>query len=95
MTFSKIFCTPLKFGICFYVSVGIARGRVFFYCSRGSKAVDSCKWAQMAPVDNNGELRRYEALLQTADLVVHHQELSDLFRELALRSARICRLRAG
>ena len=36
-------------------------------------------------VDNNGELRRYEALLQTADLVVHHQELPDLFRELALR----------
>jgi formate hydrogenlyase transcriptional activator len=36
-------------------------------------------------VDNSGELRRYEALLQTADLVVHHQELSDLFRELALR----------
>ncbi|MFI5071209.1 MAG: sigma 54-interacting transcriptional regulator [Terriglobales bacterium] len=35
-------------------------------------------------VDNNGELRRYEALLQTADLVVHHQELPDLFRELAL-----------
>ncbi len=36
-------------------------------------------------VDHNGELRRYEALLQTADLVVHHQELPDLFRELALR----------
>jgi formate hydrogenlyase transcriptional activator len=35
--------------------------------------------------DHNGELRRYEALLQTADLVVHHQELPDLFRELALR----------
>ncbi len=37
------------------------------------------------PVDPNGELRRYEALLQTADLVVHHQELPELFRELALR----------
>jgi formate hydrogenlyase transcriptional activator len=36
-------------------------------------------------VDHSGELRRYEALLQTADLVVHHQELSELFRELALR----------
>ena len=37
------------------------------------------------PFDHNGELRRYEALLQTADLVVHHQELPELFRELALR----------
>lgn len=36
-------------------------------------------------VDSNGEMRRYEALLQTADLVVHHQELPGLFRELALR----------
>ncbi|MGH9513198.1 MAG: sigma 54-interacting transcriptional regulator [Terriglobales bacterium] len=36
-------------------------------------------------LDHHGELRRYEALLQTADLVVHHQELPDLFRELALR----------
>ncbi len=35
--------------------------------------------------DSNGELRRYEALLQTADLVVHYQELPQLFRELALR----------
>jgi formate hydrogenlyase transcriptional activator len=37
------------------------------------------------PFDHSGELRRYEALLQTADLVVHHQELPELFRELALR----------
>lgn len=48
----------------------------------------SCGLVQMASnnlVDSNGEMRRYEALLQTADLVVHHQELPGLFRELALR----------
>ena len=34
-------------------------------------------------LDSNGELRRYETLLQMADLVVHHRGLAELFRELA------------
>ena len=31
---------------------------------------------------SNAELRRYEALLQMADLMVHHQDLEELFRKL-------------
>jgi len=44
--------------------------------------------AQMVPelqFDSDGELRRYETLLQMADLVVHHRGLAELFRELAER----------
>ena len=35
--------------------------------------------------DSNVELRRYEALLQMADLMVHHGSLGELFRELGDR----------
>jgi formate hydrogenlyase transcriptional activator len=35
--------------------------------------------------DSKAELRRYEALLQMADLMVHHGSLGELFRELADR----------
>jgi formate hydrogenlyase transcriptional activator len=35
--------------------------------------------------DSDGELRRYETLLQMADLVVHHRGLAELFRDLAKR----------
>jgi formate hydrogenlyase transcriptional activator len=34
---------------------------------------------------SNAELRRYEALLQMADLMVRHRDLAELFRELAAR----------
>jgi len=43
---------------------------------------------QMIPgtqVDSNGDLRRYETLLQMADLMVHHRSLPELFHELAER----------
>jgi hypothetical protein len=33
--------------------------------------------------DSDGDLRRYEALLEMADLVVHHRSVQDLFHELA------------
>ncbi len=39
--------------------------------------------------DSKAELRRYEALLQMADLMVHHGSLGELFRELADRLLRL------
>ncbi len=36
-------------------------------------------------VGSNSELRRYEALLQMADLMVHHQDLEELFHKLEER----------
>lgn len=41
--------------------------------------------ASDSSIEHDGELRRYEALLQTADLVTHHHELPELFRNLAIR----------
>jgi formate hydrogenlyase transcriptional activator len=38
--------------------------------------------------DSGPELRHYEALLQLADLMVHHQDLGELFSELAARLRR-------
>src|SRR4029077_10954667 len=35
--------------------------------------------------DSPRELRRYEALLEMADLMVHHRSLPELFHELAQR----------
>ena len=35
--------------------------------------------------DTNADLRRYEALLEMADLVVHHQSLPELFVAMAER----------
>jgi len=45
-----------------------------------------CRVVQTVPdshFGSNAELRRYEALLQMADLMVHHHDLGELFRELA------------
>lgn len=39
--------------------------------------------------DSDGDLRRYEALLEMADLVVHHRSVQDLFRELAGRLQKV------
>jgi formate hydrogenlyase transcriptional activator len=36
-------------------------------------------------IDSSNEVRRYEALLQMADLVVHHRNLGELFRQLGER----------
>ena len=41
--------------------------------------------ASESDVDSMVDLRRYEALLGMADLMVHYGTLADLFRELAVR----------
>ena len=35
--------------------------------------------------DSEADLRRYEALLEMADLMVHHRSLAELFVDLAKR----------
>jgi transcriptional regulator with GAF, ATPase, and Fis domain len=47
-----------------------------------------CGLAQMDPsrrFEEDGDVGRYEALLQMADLVVHHRSVPELLPELALR----------
>jgi hypothetical protein len=39
--------------------------------------------------DSDAELRRYEALLEMADLVVHHQTLPELFVAMAERMRQV------
>jgi len=39
--------------------------------------------------DSDGDLRRYEALLEMADLMVHHRSMQELFRELAGRLQKV------
>ncbi len=40
-------------------------------------------------LDSDDDLRRYEALLEMADLVVHHRSVPELFRELAERLQKV------
>ncbi len=45
----------------------------------------SCKLSAESHFDSDADLQRYEALLEMADLVVHHQNLPELFAAMAGR----------
>ena len=51
-------------------------------CSGGK---GSCRLNSEVQSESNSDLRRYEALLEMADLIVHHHELPELFSAMAER----------
>ena len=67
----------------------------YFSLVQGGVGCQLLQTGSNSTFDHNGEMRRSEALLQTADLVVHHQEFPDLFRELALRLRKLADFETG